>query len=126
MVADRDAFAKSVIARRETATNVRFESVQLGEGVWVPQKYYCHANVETWVFHNPSHKAVLGYLISEPSPGRWLVYAHSVVEREDGTLIDITPMHGSQSYPFIRHVGTDEESEAMKGRDGTEISNDDC
>ena len=37
--------------------------------------------------------------------------AHSAVETEDGTLCDITPQEASTDYPFIRHLGTDEEFE---------------
>jgi hypothetical protein len=37
--------------------------------------------------------------------------AHSAVETEDGTLCDITPHEASTDYPFIRHLGTDEEFE---------------
>lgn len=39
--------------------------------------------------------------------------AHSVVELEDETLIDITPSGVSQQPPFVRHTGTDEEFVAM-------------
>jgi hypothetical protein len=35
--------------------------------------------------------------------------AHCVVETEDGKLIEITPHGASRDYPFIRHIGTDQE-----------------
>jgi hypothetical protein len=37
--------------------------------------------------------------------------AHSVLELDDGSLIDITPSAASQRYPFLRHHGSDEEFE---------------
>jgi hypothetical protein len=45
--------------------------------------------------------------------GVWQVQAHSVVELEDGRLIDITPSGVSRPYPFLRHIGTDEEFAEM-------------
>ena len=43
--------------------------------------------------------------------------AHSAVETKDGTLWDITPHEASVNYPFIRHLGTNEEFELF-GRVG--------
>jgi len=127
---DRNAVAESAIARRACAKVIPFVKVDLrgenGEVAWVPQLKWCHANVETWVHHNPNHKAVLGFLISKQSPGKWVIYNHSVVECEDGTLMDITPVHGEHQLPFIRHIGTAEEFGVLQGETGTEVSTDDC
>ena len=38
---------------------------------------------------------------------------HSLVELEDGTLVDITPHGASQQHPFVRHIGTEEELAGM-------------
>ena len=35
--------------------------------------------------------------------------SHSVIEQQDGTLIDITPSRASRRYPFIRHAGSEED-----------------
>jgi hypothetical protein len=81
-----------------------------GEPDWLPQPKFCHDNVAIWVARSPQHKHVCGYLIFDLRIlGVWRVQAHSVVELEDGTLIDITPNDASQLYPFVRHCGTKEE-----------------
>jgi hypothetical protein len=85
-----------------------------GESDWLPLPHRCHDNVAAWVSQSPQHKAARGYIIFPPNPlyGGVLVQAHTVVEMEEG-LIDITPSGASQPYPFVRHVGTDEEFEVM-------------
>ena len=56
----------------------------------------------------------MAYLILDLSLlGVWRVTGHSLVENEHGELVDITPTQASQDYPFVRHVGTDEEFAAM-------------
>lgn len=87
----------------------------LGEKDWLPKPKYCHDNVAAWVSRSLQHKHVRGYVIFDLRAvlGVWQVQAHAVVELEDGTLIDITPSGVSQLYPFVRHLGTDEEFAAM-------------
>lgn len=41
--------------------------------------------------------------------------AHSAVETDDGTLCDITPPEAAIDYPFIRHLGTDDEFQLFGG-----------
>jgi hypothetical protein len=122
---DRIDFAKLVIARRASAMNVPFKKVELlgapGEAPRGPRFNSCHDNVRDWLFQNPNHKAVPGYLLDDLSSGRCVVHAHSVVQREDGSLFDITPMHVPKSYPFVGHIGTPEEFDAMKGHEGIEV-----
>lgn len=86
-----------------------------GEPDWSPVPKFCHDNVAIWVDRTPQHKHVFGYVIFDlrPVTGNWQVHAHSVVELEDGTLIDITPSGVSQQYPFIRHIGTWDEFAEM-------------
>jgi hypothetical protein len=62
-----------------------------------------------------STNQVRGYVIFDLRfvLGVWQVQAHSVVELEDGTLIDITPSGVSRPYPFVRHTGTEEEFAEM-------------
>ena len=42
--------------------------------------------------------------------------AHSLLGVADGSLIDITPHGDSQLYPFVRHLGTDEEFEEFESQ----------
>jgi hypothetical protein len=110
--------AKRVLARRATAIIVPPRVVGMrgapGEEDWTPRPHYCHDNVAAWVYRSPQHKHVRGYIIFDFRMfGFWKVQAHSVVELEDGTLIDITPNDASQLYPFVLHEGTDEEFAAM-------------
>ncbi len=116
---DLVAIAKSVIVRRAEAVLVPLRKVGMkgnaGESDWSPKPKYCHDNVAAWVSRCPQHKRIRGYVIFDLRPilGVWQVQAHSVVELEDGSLIDITPSGASQLYPFVRHIGTDEEFAAM-------------
>lgn len=82
-----------------------------GETDWHPQPKFCHDNVAAWVSRSPQHKHVKGFVIFDlrMQLGVWQVQAHSVVELDDGTLIDITPSGVSQPPLFVRHVGTEEE-----------------
>jgi hypothetical protein len=116
---DPIAIAKSIIARRSEAVLVPFRQVGMKglpeEGDWSPRPNYCHDNVAAWVSRCPQHKQIRGYVIFDMRhiSGVWQVQAHSVVELEDGALIDITPSGVSQPYPFVRHVGTDEQFAEM-------------
>ena len=113
------AFAKSVVARRSEAVFVPLREVGMrsddGTPDWHPQPKFCHDNVATWVAKSPEHKHVRGYVLFDFRflLGVWQVQAHSVVELEDGTLIDITPSGVSRLYPFVRHTGTEDEFEEM-------------
>jgi hypothetical protein len=105
--------ALGAVSRRHTAESYRSEPAHLESKDsgpdWHPSAHYCHANVEMWVHYYPRHKRVRGFVLHGPQLGIWLVIAHSLVEIEDGSLVDITPHGVSQMYPFVRHVGTDEE-----------------
>lgn len=110
--------AKSVVDRRSEALFVPYRSVGMsepGKPDWRPRPKFCHDNVAAWVYISPRHKHVRGYVIFDMRPilGVWQVQAHSVVELEDGTLIDITPSGVSQLYPFVRHIGSEEDFAAM-------------
>jgi hypothetical protein len=116
---DIDAIARSVIDRLNTAVRVPFREVGMkgapGESDWLPQPKFCHDNVAAWVFRSPQHKHIRGFVVFDLRPilGVWQVQAHSVVELEDGSLIDITPSGVSQPPPFVRHIGTEEEFAEM-------------
>ncbi len=102
-------FAWGIVQRLPEATFVPLRRVGIGD--WSPKLNFCHANVLAWVSRSPQHKHVRGFVVFDLRPlvGHWRVCAHSVVELEDGSLIDITPSAVSQLYPFIRHTGTEEE-----------------
>jgi hypothetical protein len=74
------------------------------------------SNVDTWVRHSPAHKRVKGFLLQGPLFGFWKVLAHSIVQIEGGSLIDITPQEGNQLHPFVRHLGADDEFEEFADR----------
>ena len=87
---------------------------QVATDDWSPKLHCCHDNVRDWVARNPGHKHVTGYLIFDLRIiGMLVVQPHSLVEFEDGILVDITPHGASQQYPFVRHVGSDEEFAEM-------------
>jgi hypothetical protein len=110
--ADRDAItrlAKSVVERLDQSVILRRIVAHIGE--WTPTVNRCHDNVAIWVAKKPQHKHVYGFIYMDLRPNARCIrlMAHSAVETEDGTLCDITPHEASIDYPFIRHLGTDEE-----------------
>lgn len=81
-----------------------------GDADWLPLPHRCHDNVAAWVSQSLHHKAVKGYILFPPNPlyGGVLVQAHTAVDMGDG-IFDITPSGASQSYPFVRHTGSDDD-----------------
>jgi len=70
----------------------------------------------------PEHKHVIGFLVFDMSPfGHMKIAAHSLVEIEDGTLVDITPHGAEADYPFVRHIGTHKEFSAMVAAVETDV-----
>jgi hypothetical protein len=117
---DTDAIARltiSVVKRLHQSVILRRKVVHIGE--WTPTVNRCHDNVAVWVAKKQRHKHVRGFIYMDlrPMAQRARLLAHSAVETEDGTLCDITPHEASIDYPFIRHLGTDEEFELF-GRVG--------
>jgi len=117
---ERDAsarLAKSVVKRLDQSVILRHIFARIGE--WTPTANRCHDNVAIWVAKKPQHKHVHGFIYMDLRPRAQCIrlMAHSAVETEDGTLCDITPHEASVNYPFIRHLGTDEEFELF-GRIG--------
>jgi hypothetical protein len=111
---DTDAIARlavSVVKRVHQSVILHRKVVHIGG--WNPTINRCHDNVAIWVAKNPQHKHVHGFIYMDLRPNAYCIrlMAHSAVETEDGTLCDITPHEASADYPFIRHLGTDEEFE---------------
>ena len=114
MQVDMDAIARLaalVVKRLHQFVILRRKVVHIGG--WIPTINRCHDNVAIWVAKNPQHKHVHGFIYMDLRPNETCIrlMAHSAVETEDGTLCDITPHEASPDYPFIRHLGTDEEFE---------------
>jgi hypothetical protein len=115
-----DAIARlaiSVVKRLHQSVFLRRKVVHIGE--WTPTVNRCHDNVAIWVAKKPQYKHVHGFIYMDLRPNAQCIrlMAHSAVETEEGTLCDITPHEASIDYPFIRHLGTDEEFELF-GRVG--------
>jgi hypothetical protein len=111
---DTDAISRlavSVVKRLHQSVTLCRRVVHIGE--WTPTVNRCHDNVAIWVAKRPQHKHVRGFIYMDLRPDAQCIrlMAHSAVETEDGTLWDITPHGASVNYPFIRHLGTDEEFE---------------
>jgi hypothetical protein len=104
--------AERIFARRSEAVLPVNRAVSLPG--WRPQPNQCHDNVLAWVSATPKHKHVFGYLLFDYRElGFWTLRPHSLVEFEDGTLVDITPRPTAQQHPFIRHLGSEEEFAEM-------------
>jgi hypothetical protein len=103
--------AKQLYDLRHTGQLVPFVSVGIGDGSqpddWRPAQHDCFNNTRTWVTNTQGYSAVYGWVMFRHP----LIHfaAHAVILRPDGRLMDITPSGASQSYPFIRHPGSDEE-----------------
>ncbi len=105
-------YAKGIFARRSESVFPINREVSLPG--WRPQPNQCHDNVLAWVSAKPEHKHVYGYLLFDYRElGFWMLRPHSLVEFEDGTLVDITPRPTTQQHPFIRHFGSEEEFAEM-------------
>lgn len=90
-----------IYGRRNEGIIVPRVEVTLTEGQLL--HHHCHINVNLWLKENPSHVGVSGWVLFDF--GGYFNFVrfchHSVVQREDGTLIDITPTHAMDHYPFI-------------------------
>jgi len=97
--------ARRLYRRRREGVIVPFVAVSLED--WKPQEQDCHANVNHWVLANDCRcSAVRGWTyIAHSLRGCPSFVAHSVVETEDGNLIDITPTQARRRFPFIRDKG---------------------
>ena len=58
---------------------------------WEPKPACSHENVDAWVRANPGSKSIRGWLIQGGCDPTFIIAAHSIVQRRDGSLIDITP-----------------------------------
>lgn len=108
---------KALYERRQEAAVVPFDERRGAD--WAPVENQCHYNVDRWVSEHPGTRAVRGWLVFDfEKTSMGLVHVvrftpHSVVEDEDGRLVDITPSGASRRYPFLRHTGSDEEFEQL-------------
>jgi hypothetical protein len=80
--------------------------------------------VDRWVAENSYLKSVRGWLVFDFRPVIYRLVvprpkldflAHSLIEKPDGELIDITPAwrETADTYPFIRHTGRNAEFEEI-------------
>jgi hypothetical protein len=104
-------YARGVVARRSEGVIAVRQTVSLPG--WAPQRNQCHDNVRFWVAAKPEHRHVFGYLVCDYLPLCWIVRPHSLVEFEDGTLVDIAPQPNPWQYPFVRHIGSEDEFAEM-------------
>lgn len=106
-------YAQRLYERRGEGVLVKRVSVEFGD--WKPATHYCHDNAATWVQHHPDYKVVHGCLYFDFVGALDFVRftLHSVVETEGGELLDITPAGPALTYPFIRHVGSEDEFAAL-------------
>lgn len=72
----------------------------------MPLPHECHRNAEAWVALHPAHRVVRGWLVYDYSLSAvpmMRFQAHSVVEDDEGQLIDVTPHEARGPTPFLRH-----------------------
>ena len=90
--------ARRLYARRTEGVITRLAKAPPIEN-WRAREHECHWNVTNWCAFHPEHKPVRGWLYF---PLLVQFNTHSVIENEDGELVDITPTRSSDQYPFIR------------------------
>lgn len=110
-------YARALIARLDDGCEISRNEVEIDD--WKPTPKECHANVNHWCEHFPTHKKIRGWLILDFTGPAWVALeqpqrieflAHSIVEDENGVRSDITPSLGSGAiYRFIPHTGTEDE-----------------
>jgi len=68
----------------------------------------CHDNVNRWCHENPGHRPLRGGLVTST-----LFDKHSVVDRGESALLDITALDGRSYSYFLPHDGTEDEFEKL-------------
>lgn len=109
-------YAAALYSRLRSAVVVRRHLIEING--WRPEPNDCHTNASTVAAVDPRVKAVRGWLLFDFE--RAFAYvrftAHSVIELDDGELIDITPPppHNPYAgvYPFVRAELPEEEFQA--------------
>lgn len=92
-------YTKSLELRAPTAVLVPRLQIQL-DG-WEPAANRCHDNAVQYADRMHEHTAVHGWLVFDVFTPPYFL-AHSVVQRPDGSLIDITPSDALATHPFLR------------------------
>ena len=92
---DRNALAKALFESLCEAK--RFEKV--ADPKWDGVVGSCHENVDRWIAMHPDDRPVRGYSVISSTDSFAHFDLHSVVERRDGSLIDVTPP--PYCHPFI-------------------------
>jgi hypothetical protein len=100
-----EELANAIYARREQARQVRSAPHALA------QFNECHANAERYVAENPRCRVVGGWLLEDFADFSYF-NAHSVVQLEDGSLLDPTSLR--RVCPFLPHWGTQDEFAALR------------
>ena len=106
-------YASTLYERRMTAVVVPRKMIEIHG--WRPEPNECHANASTCAAVDPRVTAVRGWLICEYPGAVYLRFtAHSVIELDDGELVDITPVPPLiWKYPFLRANVPDSEFHAI-------------
>ncbi len=100
-------YARGIVLRH--SEGVLLERLAISMEGWVPTAGNCHGNVDRFVLANPTYRYVRGYLVFDTGSGNWRIVAHSVLMDPNGTMFDVTPPWRCERYPFVRHVGHDDD-----------------
>jgi hypothetical protein len=76
-----------------------------------------------WLRYNPEYRELRGYMLLAPQlPGMpWSIMPHTAIIFPDGLVFDITPRVYPEPQPFVLHIGTVAQWEAMKVAELVEI-----
>jgi hypothetical protein len=98
---NRDELGRSLFEQLDQGVFV--ESVT--DPDWQGEPGKCHENVERWIALHPADRPVRGYLVTPLSDFCAIFALHSLVRRQDGSLVDVTPLE--YQCRFIRYEMSD-------------------
>ena len=107
---DRNALAKALFERRCEAKRIE----KVADLKWDGVAGRCHENVDRWIAMHPDDRPVRGYSVISSTDSFAHFDLHSVVERRDGSLIDVTPP--PYCHPFIRYPMSEIDFDVCKRR----------
>ena len=85
---NRPEFAKHLYDRMKRAQIIQ----PIDDPAWNGEANKCHENVKRWIGLHPNHRPVRGYLITSASEVGAMFELHSIVQHDDATIVNVTPL----------------------------------
>jgi hypothetical protein len=99
---DIQIVGSNLIHRINTAKVIMRATVTVGE--WKPKEHRCHDNVRTLCKMDIECKPIFGWLYADLSEFGFVSFMfHSIIQKGNGDIFDITPTTAEFIYPFIEN-----------------------